>query len=69
MPKYPNLEAEIARNGFKKKLLADMLGVTPATITNKLTKGEYDFKMVEAMAIQQELFPDMTMDYLFERGG
>jgi len=61
---YPNLEAEMARKGLKRKDLADVLNVRTATIYDKLN-GKYPFTLNEAMKIRDNLFPDLTVDYLF----
>lgn len=63
-PFYPNLEAEIARRGIKKKDMADKLNLTPETFGNKL-RGKTDFWIKEARCIQSML-PGTTFEQLFE---
>lgn len=66
-PFYPNLEAEIARRGIKKKDMADKLNLTPKTLSNKLI-GKTDFGVKEARCIQSML-PGTTFEQLFEHEG
>lgn len=61
---YPNLEAEMARLGLKRKDLAAALGVRSATIYDKLN-GKYQFTLNEAKIIKETFFPNLTLDYLF----
>ena len=63
-PFYPNLEAEIARRGIKKKDMADKLNLTPKTFSNKLI-GKTDFCVREVRCIQSML-PGTTFEQLFE---
>lgn len=63
-PQYPELEAEIARRGVKKKDIADQIGIGYKALSNKLT-GKADFKMSEALAIHRGFFPDMDILVLF----
>lgn len=64
--KYPNLEAELARKNIKRKELAELLKVRPATIYDKLN-GKYPFTVNEAMTIKNHFFPNLTVDYLFSQ--
>ena len=58
-PYYPELEAEIARNGIVKKELAQELGMTERNFLLKLA-GKTDFWWKEARAIQDK-FPDVPL--------
>ena len=63
---YPNLEAEIAREGLNKKVIAKKIGMKRyGTLIDKLN-GNYPLKLEEARAIRKEFFPDLSLDYLFE---
>ncbi len=62
-PYYPALEAKIAENGIAKKDIAAMLGITPRSLTSKLS-GETDLWLKEAIGIWN-LFPDIPVDVLF----
>lgn len=48
--KYPNLVAEMARNGDTQKTLAELLGTTIATISRKLA-GKIDWSIWEVETI------------------
>ncbi len=62
-PHYPNLYAELARNGMSKKEFASSLGVSERTIANILS-GKSEFKISELKTIV-DLFPDCSPEYLF----
>lgn len=61
---FPNLEAEMARNKITKNKLAQILGMTPTTLSFKLN-GKSCLSLKECVEIKRELFPDKTLDYLF----
>lgn len=61
---YPNLEKELEKLGLKRKDLAVILKVRSATVYDKLN-GKYPFTLNEAVKIKDELFPSLTVDYLF----
>ena len=63
-PFYPNLEAEIARRGIKKKDIAEKLNLTTKTFSNKLI-GKTDFWVKEVRCIQSML-PGTTFEQLYE---
>ena len=63
---YKNLLAEMARKSITKKELAEYLHMRYCTIIDK-TNGKYDFKLEEAFEIKREFFPDLSVDYLFEK--
>jgi plasmid maintenance system antidote protein VapI len=63
---YRNLEAECARQGIKKKDIAEYLNVRYATIYDKL-KGKFPFTYDEALAIKKKFFPDLLIEYLFDK--
>ena len=60
--KYPNLRAEMARRGMKQKDLANLLGVTEATVSRWLA-GSRAMKLEEAKKVANEL--NERLDYLF----
>lgn len=62
---YRNLEAELRRNGITREKIAEILGVTISTASEKLTKPNR-LKIDEANKIKLALFPTLTLDYLFE---
>lgn len=63
---FPNLRAEMARKGITSKRLSIVIGVSPKTLSNKLY-GRSEFTLAEMLAIKNRLFPDLSLDYLFEQ--
>jgi transcriptional regulator with XRE-family HTH domain len=64
MMKYPNIEAERARNGMTKASMAKAIDVTPDTVTNwQLARTEIPASKIVALA---DLF-NVTTDYLLGR--
>ena len=61
---FPNLEAEMARSKITQLHMAEMLGVTPTTLSFKLN-GKSSLSLKECVLIKQLMFPDKTLDYLF----
>lgn len=60
----PNLKAEMARFDIRKKDVAQLLDVTPKTISAKMNnKGE--FTRVEMCKIRNQFFSQFSLDYLF----
>jgi len=62
---YKNLEKELSKTGFKKKDIAEALGVRRQTIYDKIN-GKYEFTLKEANKIIEIFFPGFKIDYLFE---
>lgn len=63
---YRNLEAELARKAIKKKELAELLDVRQATIYDKIN-GKFPFTLDEAVAIRNNFFEEMNVEYLFKK--
>lgn len=63
---YCVLEEYARRGGVKKKDIAQLLGVSPKTIWNKL-RGANDFTFGEAVKIKNRFFPEVPIEQLFER--
>lgn len=63
---YQNLKTELSRKGISQVALANVLGLSEKTMQNKL-KGRTDFSFPEAMIIRQNLLPEFTLEYLFDR--
>lgn len=61
--KYPNIEAERARSGMSKGVLADTLGVSRKTLYNWVTAGNIPQSALEKMA---GMF-GCSIDYLLGR--
>lgn len=63
--RYKFLEGKIAERGIKKRVVAEKLGITPKALSNKLT-GKAPFTWLEACAVQENFFPDLSKDILFQ---
>ena len=61
---FPNLEAEMARSKITQLQMAEMLQVTPTTLSFKLN-GKSSLSLKECVLIKQLMLPDKTLDYLF----
>ena len=61
---FPNLKAEMARQGITNEKLAESLGINPATMSAKLNR--YDrLKYCECLKIRNSFFPGQNVEYLF----
>ncbi len=63
---YPELEAEIARQGIRKQDIATFLDITPRTLSGKLS-GIHEFTLTEALHIHAEWFAQISFTELFKR--
>lgn len=61
---FPNLEAEMAREKITQAKLAEILGITPTTLSFKLN-GKSTLSLKECVEIKKKAFPDKSLDYLF----
>lgn len=61
---FPNLEAEMARKKMTQVKLAEILKITPTTLSFKLN-GKSTLSLKECVEIKRKVFPDKTLDYLF----
>lgn len=62
---YPNLEAEIARTGTTRKVLSKKLGITPTTLSLKLS-GKSSLSLPEAVMIKNLLEVNIPIEELFK---
>lgn len=62
---FPNLEAEMARSKVTQAQIAKILGITPTTLSFKLN-GKSSLSLKECVEIKQKVFPDKSLDYLFQ---
>ena len=62
---FPNLLAEMARNDITQEQLQIATGRNKSTISEKLN-GKREFTLVEIKNIRDKLFPNLSLDYLFE---
>lgn len=63
-PKYPNLAAEMKRQGITGKSMASGLGVHSSGFY-LILQGKRNLTIGMAHKIQAKFFPNMTIDYLF----
>lgn len=61
-----NLKAEMARKRLTVEDLVRVTGLSATTIRNKIA-GRTVFTVPEAIKVQQELFPEMDLQYLFSQ--
>lgn len=65
---YPNLRAEMARKRVRNNDLAELLGLSPARISEKLNgNAKNGFSLDEAEKIRDFLGVVMPLEELFER--
>lgn len=62
---YRNVKAEMSRKGIILEDLAEALGVTVSTVSQKLN-GKYPITLAEAKIIKKRLGVDMPLEELFE---
>ncbi|MCM3527879.1 XRE family transcriptional regulator [Cytobacillus oceanisediminis] len=63
---YRNLKAEMAREGLTMVDLANYLQLRYATVNEKMN-GKYRFYYDEALQIKKRFFPNLSLEYLFEK--
>jgi transcriptional regulator with XRE-family HTH domain len=61
---YPNLKAELARMGVTQGELADAIGCTPETVSRWMN-GKGSMPISACFRVKEQLFPYLTVDYLF----
>ncbi|WP_424236414.1 helix-turn-helix domain-containing protein [Bhargavaea ginsengi] len=61
---YKNLLSEIKNKGFTQAEVAKAAGMAESSLSQCLS-GRMRFKLDQAIAIRDELFPGMNLDYLF----
>ena len=65
---YRNLEAEMARAGMTQNKLAELIGITPTTLSLKLN-GKSLLSLKECTTIKKALNSNLSIDYLFNAEG
>ena len=61
---YPNLKAEMARYGIKTKDMAEIMGITGKSVSNKINH-KTGLTLDEAIKIRDTFFPKIRLDDLF----
>lgn len=61
---FPNVLIEMKRRGYSQKKMAEYIGVSKATLQNKLN-GKTQFTLQEMRAMKEALGV-RSLDYLFE---
>lgn len=64
MPKYPNLEAEMAKKGVSRKDVAEAVGVSVVSVSKWLNDKSIP-SVDKALAVSKML--GSTVDYLFSK--
>jgi transcriptional regulator with XRE-family HTH domain len=62
---FRNLEAELSRKGMSKKELSEEVGIEYKTLLNYLS-GTTNINLKAMLLIKRKVFPEFTIDYLFE---
>jgi len=62
---FSNLEAEMARVKMTKYRLAEILKITPTTMSLKLN-GKSELSLRECIEIKKAINSDCSIEYLFE---
>ena len=61
---YPNLNAEMARQGWTRKDLANKTGIRYQTLNEKLN-GKRPFTFLETVKIKKALSTDLSLEQIF----
>ena len=62
---YPNLEAELKRKNIKRSDIAEHIGCSISTISEKM-QGKSDFSLQVAKKIKNFIGVDMPLEILFQ---
>ena len=60
-----NLKAEMVRNGVSTEMIMTVLGKSDKTTRDKIN-GKSSIYLSEAMKIRDALFPELSLEYLFQ---
>lgn len=64
MKRFPNLNAEMARNEISGTAISKKMGISPKSFSNKMI-GKSEFTRSEMMKIQK-VFDGLSVEYLFQ---
>ena len=62
---YPNLEAEMKRQGITGKELASFLNIGTNTLSSWFNGANASFPISKARDVRDHFFPKQSLDYLF----
>lgn len=63
---YNNLKAELVRKNMSQEELARIIDIDNKTLSFKML-GKSKFNVDEMWLIKNQVFPDLTLDYLFKQ--
>ena len=63
---FPNLAKELKNKGITYRAVADLIGCSEKSVRNKMS-GTTDFTLNEVFLINENMFPEYELKYLFKR--
>lgn len=63
---FTNLVSELRNKGISTKAVAGLIGCSESSVMNKV-KGVTEFTLSEVLLINDNLFPEYKLEYLFKR--
>lgn len=63
---FPNLAKELKNKGITYRAVAGLIGCTEKSVQNKMS-GVTDFTLAEVLLINENMFPEYELKYLFKR--
>lgn len=63
---FANLAKELKNKGITYRAVAGLIGCSEKTIQNKMS-GVTDFTLNEVLLINENMFPEYELKYLFKR--
>ncbi len=64
---FPNLARELKNKGITYRAVAGLIGCTEKSVQNKMS-GVTDFTLSEVLLINENMFPEYELKYLFKKG-
>ena len=63
---FPNLSKELKNKGITYRAVARLIGCSEKSVQNKMS-GVTDFTLTEVLLINENMFPEYELRYLFKR--
>lgn len=63
---FPNLAKELKNKGITYRAVAGLIGCSEKSVQNKMN-GTTDFTLNEVLLINENMFPEYELKYLFKR--